>query len=307
MRTWIKKTVASGSLFVWGSGAGLAIALLMVLGLLFLIAVNGLGFFWTGDIVELTLTDGTRAIGQLAGREIIPNSVAPDAPKGRGRIRLKIGNRDLYGLDFKWVNEDRIASQAFPPNAVLLERREWGNFYGWIKAIRKGEAPFAEGGDVGWNALLPLVERANELHARIDRIERIEIGAINGEIERARLQIRAAEMRTSAGQPSHGPELDRLKTTIASAESRYREKTDQLEQLNAQFTAYTVVMVDANGREKQLPVGQIVRALRPNEMSVPAKTWNYLANVWRVPEVPDILTHADRKSAACVCTTHFRH
>ena len=41
-------------------------------------------------------------------------------------------------------------------------------------------------------------------------------------------------------------------------------------------------MVDANGQEKQLPVGQIIRALRPNEMGTPAKTWMYLTNVWRV-------------------------
>jgi phosphate transport system permease protein len=282
MRTRLKKMMASGDLFVWASGAGLAVALMMVVGLLLLITVNGMGFFWTGDIVELTLTDGTRVMGQSAGREIIPNSVTPDSPKGKGRIRVKIGNRDLYGLDFKWVDEDRIASQAFPPNAVLLERREWGNFYGWIKAIRRGEALHAEGSDTGWNALLPLVDQANEVHAGIYRIERVEIGEINAEIERARLKIRAVEMNRLKGQPPHSPTLDRLKTAITAAEARYREKTDQLDKLNAQFNEYSVVMVDAKGQEKQLPVGHIVRALRPNEMGTPAKTWIYLTNVWRV-------------------------
>ena len=282
MRTQLKKMMASGDLFVWASGAGLAVALMMVVGLLLLITVNGMGFFWTGDIVELTLMDGTRVMGQPAGQEIIPNSVTPDSPKGTGRIRVKIGNRDLYGLDFKWVDEDKIASQSFPPNAVLLERREWGNFYGWIKAIHRGETPHVEGSDIGWNALLPLVDQANDVHARIYRIERIEIGEINAEIEQARLQIRAMEMNTPKGQAPHGPTLDRLKTVIAAAEARYSEKTDQIEKLNAQFNEYAVVMVDANGQEKQLPVGQVIRALRPNEMGTPAKTWIYLTNVWRV-------------------------
>ena len=282
MRTQLKKMMASGDLFVWASGAGLAVALMMVVGLLLLITVNGMGFFWTGDIVELTLMDGTRVMGQPAGQEIIPNSVTPDSPKGTGRIRVKIGNRDLYGLDFKWVDEDKIASQSFPPNAVLLERREWGNFYGWIKAIHRGETPHVEGSDIGWNALLPLVDQANDVHARIYRIERIEIGEINAEIEQARLQIRAMEMNTPKGQAPHGPTLDRLKTAIAAAEARYSEKTDQIEKLNAQFNEYAVVMVDANGQEKQLPVGQVIRALRPNEMGTPAKTWIYLTNVWRV-------------------------
>jgi len=208
--------------------------------------------------------------------------VTPDSPKGKGRIRVKIGNRDLYGLDFKWVDEDKIASQTFPLNAVLLERREWGNFYGWIKAIHRGETLHAEGSDIGWNALLPLVDQANNVHARIYRIERIEIGEINAEIEQARLKIRAFEMKTPRGQRPHGPTLDRLKAVMAAAEARYSEKTDQLEKLNAQFNEYAVVMMDANGQEKQLPVGQIIRALRPNEMGTPAQTWIYLTNVWGV-------------------------
>jgi len=279
---FFKKFLASGDLFVWGSGAGLAIALLMVIGLLLLIIVNGMGFFWTGDIVELTLTDGNRVMGQLAGRETIPNSITPDSPEGKDRIRVKIGNRDLYGLDFKWVDEDKIASRTFPPTAVLLERREWGNMYAWIKAIHRGETLYAEGSDVGWNALLPLVDQANDLHAQIDRIERVEIGKINAEIEQGRLHIRALEMRTRPGQTSDGPTRYRLQTAIAAAEAQYRTKTDALELLYARFNAYSVVMVDANGREKQLPVGQIIRALRPNEMGLLAKTWIYVTNVWRV-------------------------
>ena len=94
------------------------------------------------------------------------------------------------------------------------------------------------------------------------------------------MKIRAFEMSAPAGQVPHGPTLDRLKTAIASAETHYHEKTDQLDKLNAQFNEYSVVMVDANGREKQIPAGQIVRALRPNEMGMPAKTWIYLTNVW---------------------------
>lgn len=282
MRTRLKKMMASGDFFVWASGAGLAVALMMVVGLLLLITVNGMGFFWTGDIVELTLTDGTRVMGQPAGREIIPNSVTPDSPKGKGRVRVKIGNRDLYGLDFKWVDEDNIASQAFPPNAVLLERREWGNFYGWIKAIHRGETPYAEGSDIGWHALLPLVDQANEVHGMIDRIERIEIGEINADIEQSRLTIRTLELKTPRGQKPHGPALDRLNAVIAAAEARYREKTDQLDKLTAQFDEYSVVLVDAKGQEKQLPVWQIIRALRPNEMGTLAKSWVYLTNVGRV-------------------------
>jgi len=274
--------MASGDLFVWASGAGLAIALMMVVGLLVLIVVNGMGFFWVGDIVELTLKDGKHVMGQLAGREIIPTSITPESPEGQARIRVKIGNRDLYGLDFKWVDEAKIASKAFPPAAVLLERREWGDMYARLKAIYKGDTPYSEGGELGWKTLLPMVEQANALHRQIYRIERVEIGEMNADIERARLKIHALELRTPPGQAPHAPTLDRLKTAIAAAEARYREKTGELEKLYARFNEFSVVMVDANGREKTLPVGQIVRALRPNELGTLSKLWLYAGNVWKV-------------------------
>ena len=282
MRERLKKMMASGDFFVWASGAGLAISLMMVVGILILIMANGMGYFWIGDIVELTLTDGTRVMGQAAGREIIPNSATPEFPDGKGRVRVKIGNRDLYGLDFKWVDESAIASRTAPPDAVLLERREWGNMYARITAIDKGNARYVEGGEPGWKTLLPLVEQANGLHARIYRIEKVAIGEINAEIERARLSIRALELRTPPGQTPHGPTVDRLKSAITAAEGRYRQQTEELEQLYARFNEYSVVMADANGREKRLPVGQIVRALRPNELGTAAKVRLYLGNVWSV-------------------------
>ena len=303
MRTPFKKFLASGNVFIWGCAAGVSVSLLMVFGLLLLIMINGLGYFWTSDIVELTLKDQQHVTGQLAGREVIPRSVTPDRPEGRGRLRVKIGNRDLYGLDFKWVNDDQIVSQTYPADVVLLERREWGNMYGRIKALYKGETLLAAGNEGGWIALAPLISTTNALHQQITRIENIEIGSINAEIESARLKIRAFEMgNPSSPSPStregkeersgpsgllttesteRGP-IGNLEAQVADAESRYQQKTTVLETLRAQFNEHSVVMVDANGREKQIPVGQIIRALRPNEMGLLHKSWTYLTNVWSV-------------------------
>ena len=281
MRAPFKKFLASGNVFIWGCAAGVSVSLLMVFGLLLLIAINGLEYFWTSDIVELTLKDRQRVMGQLAGREVIPRSVTPDRPEGKGRLRVKIGNRDISGLDFKWVNDDQIVSETYPPDIVLLERREWGNMYARIKAVYKGETLQTEGNEAGWMALAPLISAANALHQQIDRIERIEIGSINTDIEQARLKIRALELRAALDTRERG-EIDRLKAQVAAAESRYQEKTLELDTLRTEFNEYSVLMVDANGREKQIPVGQIIRALRPNEMSLFHKSWVYLTNVWSV-------------------------
>ena len=281
MHAPFKKFLASGNVFIWGCGAGVSISLLMVFGLLLLIAINGLGYFWTSDIVELTLKDRTHVMGQLAGREVIPRSVTPNRPEGKGRLRVKVGNRDIYGLDFKWVNDDQIESETYPKDIVLLERREWGNMYARIKAVYKGETLQAEGNDSGWIALAPLIDATNTLHEQITRIERVEIGSINTDIEQARLKIHVLELRAASDTRDRG-KIESLKAQVADTESRYQAKTLELNTLRTEFDEYSVLMVDANGREKQIPVGQIIRALRPNEMGPMHKSWIYLTNVWSV-------------------------
>jgi len=275
MRTQFKQMLATGNVFIWGCAAGVSLSLLMVFGLLLLIMINGLGHFWISDIVDLTLKDGQHVMGQLAGREVIPRSITPDRPEGKSRVRVKIGNRDLSGLDFKWVNDDQIVSQAYPADVVLLERREWGNMYARIQAVYSGEKLLAEGNEAGWAVLGPLISSADDLHRQIKQIEQFEIGAINADIERLRLKIRAIEIVQPAS-----PVSSEIKAQVADTETRYREKTAELETLRARFDEYSVVMVDANGREKQIAVGQIVRAVRPNEMGVWQKSWIYLVNVW---------------------------
>ncbi|NOT22210.1 MAG: phosphate ABC transporter permease PstA [Nitrospiraceae bacterium] len=276
MRSPFKTFLASGNVFIWGCAAGVSVSLLMVFGLLLLIVINGLGYFWTSNVVDLTLKSGQHVMGQLAGREVIPRSVTPDRPEGKGRLRVKIGNRDINGLDFKWVNEDQIVSQAYPADAALLERREWGNMYGRVKAVYKGETLQVEGNDAGWIALAPLISATNDLHQQIARIEQIEIGSINAELEQARLKTRSFELGKERGS------LNDLTAQIAAAESRYQAKTVELDALRTQFDEYSVLMVDANGQEKQISVGQIIRALHPNEMGLLHKSWIYLTNVWSV-------------------------
>ena len=275
MRTQFKQMLATGNVFIWGCAAGVSLSLLMVFGLLLLIMINGLGYFWISDIVDLTLKDGQHVMGQLAGREVIPRSITPDRPEGKSRVRVKIGNRDLSGLDFKWVNEDQIVSQAYPSDAVLLERREWGNMYARIQAVYSGEKLLAEGNEAGWAALGPLIGQTDALYQQIRQIEQFEIGAINADIERLRLKARAFEADHLAS-----PVSSEITDQVAAAETRYRQRTEELDRLRAQFDEYSVVMVDANGREKQIAAGQIIRALRPNEMGVWKKSWLYLVNVW---------------------------
>ncbi len=278
MSAKIKKFLGSGTLFVWFCGTAVAASLLMVGGLLLLIMINGLGFFWPHALVEMKLKDGTHVLGELKGEEVIPYSETPEFPEGKTRVRLKIGNRDLYGLDFRWVDTDQIVSSESPKDVVAFERREWGNFYGRIREVTRGEQAVASGNLEGWKALQPLIEHANELHDEIEYLQRDVIGDINYEIEDSRLRIRELELQDHP----HAPEVSALQATTKQLETQYQKHVETLRKLSDQLNEYSVVLVETNGREQHLAVGQIVNVLRPNNMDTFEKILTYFINFWSV-------------------------
>lgn len=274
----VKRFLNSGTLFVWFCGAAVAVSLLMVTGVLLLIMINGLGFFWPHALVEMKLKDGSQVLGELKGEEVIPHSETAEFPEGKTRVRLKIGNRDLYGLDFRWIDSDQIVSASTPPNVIAFERREWGNFYGRIRSVKRAEQEVASGNEEGWNTLLPLIDHANDLYAEIEHIQRDVIGDTNYEIEEARLEIRELELQ---GQ-SNSSQITAIQASIKQLESQYQKQVESLRNLSDQLNEYSVVLVDTNGREQNLPVGQIVKMLRPNDMGIFEKILRYLINFWAV-------------------------
>ncbi len=95
----LAKTWRGGEPFIWLTGGALALALLLVAGLIGLILVNGLGFFWPKDVVRVTLADGKILAGQLVGARTRAGKGGrvPDQAEGGEsrslRSRLPVGGR----------------------------------------------------------------------------------------------------------------------------------------------------------------------------------------------------------------------
>ncbi len=123
-----------------------------------------MGYFWPKDLVQLTLKDDTRVLGEIVDTQRIPETVSADFPNGQSRIQLKVGNRDVYGLDFRWVDEADIAQRAWPQDVIAFERREWGNFYGWVTEVWDGDTRLAQGREIEWDVWYPFLEQA-EAHS----------------------------------------------------------------------------------------------------------------------------------------------
>ena len=116
----------------------------MILGLLAVILTNGLGIFWPSRIEKLTLKDGSVLAGEPVQRQAIPNPGHADNLE-KHRVQLKVGNRDLYGFDFKWIDESEIAKSEEPAGLYLVERSEYGPLIGTPAKVVEGDKEIAVG------------------------------------------------------------------------------------------------------------------------------------------------------------------
>ncbi len=275
----LRETFRRGDPAIWFAGTGLGISLLMIAGMIGLILTNGLGFFWPKPLVRLTLTDGTLLLGELAAREAIPQSGAPTTRVHR--IQLKLGNRDLNSADFRWIDESAIKDRSLPREAVYVERREYGPFIGVPVRLNDGEKELASGADAVWQALQPLIAKAAADRDRIRRIERDEIGAINGEIEAERLEVRAAELR--AGRESAvdvAATRAAMEQRLAELNAQYAQAEARLAEVLAQTSTTRVTLAAVDGTEKELPTIDIFRAYRANELSLGGRAAVYASRLW---------------------------
>jgi phosphate transport system permease protein len=265
----------SGDPFVWLTGGALAMSLLMVAGLVGLVMANGLGFFWPAPLVRFTLTDGSIVLGEIVEREAIPQPGAPAGTPLLGRVQIKVGNRDLYGADFVWLDEAKIARRDRPEYALLIQRREWGNLYGFLQEVRDAGQPVARGDAAGWDALQARLPEVRRTLGEIARIEKTETGAINAAQEKIRLRLRRLELQGTLA----GPEVESLKLEMETLQAQYKEREAALATLRQGLTASILVSV-AGGKEKEIPLALIVHAYHPNRLNTAQKIGMYLSRLW---------------------------
>lgn len=268
----MKKYLRSGEIFIWFTGMGLGLSLIMISGLLFLIVVNGKDYFWASELVQITKTDGNKLLGEIVKEEPIPNLNLPDSlwNKGLMRMQMKIGNRDLYGFDFQWIDEREIKKIDVPKFASTIERMEFGNFYGFIKEILVDGNIKVRGEENVAKKIDSYLNITSSIRDEITDIEKSKIGRINYNIESLRLRIKKLEFDGRNSQKNKN-EISKLEAEIAKENKKYEILRSKVDSLNLLASRYSVYCEDVNGRSKTIPVINIVRVYQPNNMSFLSK------------------------------------
>ncbi|MEX2131192.1 MAG: phosphate ABC transporter, permease protein PstA, partial [Pseudohongiellaceae bacterium] len=118
MKHNLKQWFDDGTPWIWANAGAVAISLVMVVGLLALLAVKGLVYFWPADVFRAVYappvvageTIVTEIIGEIVQSErviasqIISSGVPVDEDQDLyERYLIKLGNRDITGADFSWA------------------------------------------------------------------------------------------------------------------------------------------------------------------------------------------------------------
>jgi phosphate transport system permease protein len=238
------------------TGGALAVSVVLIVSLFVLVTVQGLAHFWPDDLVQFTLRDGSVVLGEIHERQ-----AEEDAELGQ--LRLKVGNRDLTGLDFRWIDEADVASRQRPADALVIERLEWGNFHGRLTELRRDGERLA-GPDAVHRVFAELHPKKRDEAARIDSFEHDEIDDVNREIEELRLDRRRIELADLPATEAARRQA-RLDTRLTTLETEYAGLADRLVRMREDLDRETVVLESADGRT-EIPVANVVRVYAPNAM-----------------------------------------
>ncbi|RLA12663.1 MAG: phosphate ABC transporter permease PtsA [Gammaproteobacteria bacterium] len=283
----LKKWYSSGEAAIWLSGAAVSVSIIIVLGLLLLIAVNGLAHFWPAKVGAFEYRPSADQVVQLVGEVRDEEVVATDRAQQAGewlvdpsqptqqRLLLKVGNRDLYGLDFRWVLAGNIVATAYPGDLLVIERQEWGNYFGYLKSVKTGDGEVVED-DKARGVMSVAIEKALNIRDEIHGIERGEIGRINHAMERQRLKKRRLEL----GDRLDAESLAELARDRGELDAKYEVLQTKLALLYGELNRDELVLTDAGGRVTVMPVGNVVRAYYPNSFSLTDKIGFYGAKIW---------------------------
>ena len=281
----------SGSPWIWLNGGAVTLCMLMVVCLLSLIAIRGFGHFWPANIVLTSVTNNASEkqiiMGEVVRSEIISAAVARDngytiAPDREliSRYLMKLGNKDITSRDFIWLLEIGMDEWQYPKDAVAIERREWGNFYGYLVSVNENGKPvLTQDAANFWSEVDARMKRSLQLHDQIAHIEKVQIGSINNKIQDLKLEHRRLELKGVTGAKMAEAEAE-LAERKAALEAEYDVIKKERDVFTEQAKRDQIIAKTADGKEITLSLDHLVRITRPNQMSVFAKTGDYVKRFW---------------------------
>ena len=281
IKLWFK----DGTPWIWLNAGAVAIALVAVFGLLFLILFRGMSHFWPADVEAFYYENeknATTVIAEIVEAETVPavsvhgiNNYQGDDNGNVTRYLVKTGNRDILGSDFRWLYDIDLKKRERAENIMVLERIEWGNFYGYLNAVYENGVIVAQG-EAAWGEFQKRLSRSNTIREQLLKLQQSDIGAINYQLERLRLKEKRLQMDNALSDDAIAALAEKRRLLELEYKVLLAETARLYQQINRDAISATVM----DGSEVRLPLEKIVKAWQPNNMSTFSKLGFYAHTLW---------------------------
>jgi phosphate transport system permease protein len=285
MGKWFK----SGTPWIWLTGGAVSLSLIAVIGLFILIGWRGLSFFWPATVYEFSMQDQqgqeSLLIGEIYDTEHVlkqqlidaGETGLEDAPVALERYLIKIGNREYVDLDFQWIVETTIKNRTVADNVVVFERTKNGNFYGYIDSITENGEKINVEEDRLANELGERLERALSFRDQEHGLLTGDIGRINYDLERIRLNQRKLQLDGELTEEKKAA----FKLESEKLQSEYLALETELFGYREQAKRDAVVVKDMSGRLVTMPLSYILDFHQPNNMQLLDKIGHWFHQVYK--------------------------
>ncbi len=281
-----------GEPLVWLSSVGLSVGLLMVAALLVVVLTNGLNVFWPKRVAEVTLKAGSAE--RVGGSQTFSGIVTKHQKKithteaEAYEWQFYIGNKDFYGLGYKYVDHADIASMEYPADLLIIERVEYGNAVARALALRLADGTEIPASDPSFNdRLADRLRETENSRSRIYHIEKKQIGKVNARMRQLVLKKQELEKavavlgRADRREPELAHEREAIEHEEKALQAEYEKLASEArvmrEKQNASFLRYRL----SSGQEKELPMGQVVDFYYPNQLSLHERVRHFGTAFWR--------------------------
>ncbi|MDN0108195.1 phosphate ABC transporter permease PstA [Yersinia rochesterensis] len=269
-----KKWFASGSPWIWLTAGAVSISLLALLGVVLLLAGQGMRYFWPSPVyvfeLKQTAAGPVRVIGEIYQQQSLPRQqleqagiiLPPEAGETVTRYLIKTGNREIQGQDFHRLLDTDIQQRSQPKDLLVLERQNNGTAYGFLAGMRDNGQPV-----VGDNLAQELQKRIPVIQALVRQSQDIQfrqMNMLNQQFEALRLQKKRLQMTNDFDSKSQ----DRIEAEWGELQRSHQAMMEKLRGLQTDQNRYTLLLRDMNGQVHPLPLSQIDRAWYPNDMSL---------------------------------------
>ncbi|CAI1040159.1 phosphate ABC transporter permease PstA [Serratia grimesii] len=277
MRRWAK----SGSPWIWLTAGSVAVSLLALIGIMLLLAGQGMRYFWPSPVYQFELNQSAAGpvtmIGELYQQQSIPRrqllesgvELPPGNAQSFERYLIKVGNRESEGQDFRTLLAGDILRQSTPRDLLVLERNSNGTAYGYLAGMLQDGQPLT-----GRNLSQALLQRLPQIAALSRQAHDIQFR------DMARINQRFDALRLREKSLQHSEQLDARAQASINAERlelqrQYRVLSDRLDGLNRDRHRDALLLRDMHGQVHTIALSQVRDAWYPNAMNTTQKLMHW--------------------------------